>query len=132
MEAAQKYLTAVANDPDERAQGLLVQAEAQVGLKQYDPAQKAIDETLYIQPEGKLNARALILRGKCESAQGKYADAAKSYASVALLYDDDELTPQALRLAAEAYEKAGLPAEAAKAKEDLKTRFPNFTTATVP
>ena len=132
VEAVQKYLTAVANDPDERAQGLLVQAEAQVGLKQYEPAQKAIDETLYIQPEGKLNARALILRGRCESAQGKFADAAKSYASVALLYDDDELTPQALRLAAEAYEKAGKPAEAAKAKEDLKTRFPNFTAAQVP
>ena len=132
LESAQKYLAAVANDPDERAQGLLVQAEAQVGLKQYDPAQKAIDETLYIQPEGRLNARALILRGKCESAQGKYADAAKSYASVALLYDDEEVTPQALRLAAEAYEKAGQPAEAAKAREDLKTRFPNFTTAKVP
>ena len=131
LEAAQKYLTTVTNDPDERAQGLLAQAEAQVGLKQYEPAQKAIDDTLYIQPEGKLNARALILRGKCESAQGKYADAAKSYASVALLYDDDELTPQALRLAAEAYEKAGQAAEATKAKEELKTRFPNFTAAKV-
>ena len=132
LEATQKYLASVANEPDARAQGLLAEAEAQAGLKQYAEAQKNIDETLYIQPEGKLNARALLLRGKMEADQGKYADAAKSYMSVAVLYDDDELTPQALREAAAAFEKAGDPANATKANEELKTRFPNFTTAKVP
>ena len=52
--------------------------------------------------------------------------------SVAVLYDDSEITPQALTLAAEAFEKAGEPAEAAKANEELKSRFPDFKTARVP
>ena len=132
LEATQKYLASVASEPDARAQGLLAEAEAQAGLKQYAEAQKNIDETLYIQPEGKVNARALLLRGQIEGDQGKYADAAKSYMSVAVLYDDEELTPQALRLAAAAFEKAGDPAGAAKANEELKTRFPGFKSAKVP
>ena len=52
--------------------------------------------------------------------------------SVAVLYDDTDITPQALALAAEAFEKAGQPAEAAKASEELKSRFPDFKTAKVP
>ncbi len=132
LEASQKYLAGVSSEPDARAQGLLVEGEAHAGLKHYPEAQKCIDETLYIQPEGKLNARALLLRGKMEAAQGKFADAAKSYMSVAVLYDDEEITPLALRHAAEAFEKAGQPADAAKATDELKTRFPNFTTAKIP
>lgn len=132
LEATQKYLASIQSDPDARAQGLLAQAEAQTGLKQYDVAGKSIDETLYIQPEGKLNARALLLRGKLEAAQGKYADAGKSYMSVAYLFDDDEITPEALRQAAAAFEKAGQPAEAAKASDELKTRFPGFKAAKAP
>ena len=45
------------------------------------------------------------------------------------LYDDNELTPQALRLAAEAFEKAGETGEAVKAQEELKNRFPGFASA---
>ena len=109
-----------------------MQAEAQTGAKQYDAAQKSIDETLFIQPEGKLNARALLLRGKLETAQAKPADAGKTFMSIAVLYDDEELTPQALRLAQEAFEKAGQSTDAAKAADELKTRFPNYTTAKLP
>ena len=49
--------------------------------------------------------------------------------SVSVLYDDNELTPQALRLAAEAFEKAGETGEATKAQEELKHRFPGFAAA---
>ena len=52
--------------------------------------------------------------------------------SVAVLYDDAEVTPQALQLAAEAFTKAGQPDEATKASDELKSRFPDFKTANVP
>ena len=129
LEAAGKYLSAIASEPDARALGLLVQGEAQLGLQQYAEAAKSVEETVYIQPEGKLNARALLLRGKIEAAQGKYADAAKSFMSVSVLYDDNEITPEALRQAAAAFTKAGQPSEAAKANDELKARFPGFTAA---
>ena len=126
LEATRHYLQNTPADPGTRALGLLVQGDAQVGMKRYEDAQKSVDETLQLQQEGTLNAKALLLRGKLESAQGKYEQAAKSYMSVSVLYDDNEVTPQALRLAAEAFEKAGQPGEAAKAQEELKNRFPGF------
>ncbi len=129
LEAVQTYLTNSPAEPSARALGLLVQGEAQVGMKRFADAQKTIDETLQLQQEGTLNAKAILLRGKLESSQGKYEQAAKSYMSVSVLYDDNELTPQALRLAAEAFEKAGQPGEAAKAQEELKNRFPGFVSA---
>lgn len=129
QEAIEHYLQTSARDPSAKALGLLVQGDAQVGRKRFDDAQKTIDEILRLQPEGTLNAKAILLRGKLESAQGQYAQAAKSYMSVSVLYDDNELTPQALRLAAEAFEKAGEPGEAAKAQEELKNRFPGFASA---
>ena len=52
--------------------------------------------------------------------------------SISVLYDDEDVTPQALRSAADAFEKAGQSGEAAKATDELKTRFPNFTTAKAP
>ena len=129
QDATQQYLKISASDPAARSLGLLVQGDAQIGMKRYDDAQKTIDEILQLQPEGTLNAKALLLRGKLEFTQGKYAQAAKSYMSVSVLYDDNELTPQALRAAAEAFEKAGEPGEATKAQEELKNRFPGFASA---
>ena len=51
--------------------------------------------------------------------------------SVAVLYDDSDITPQALQQAAEAFEKAGEHDESAKAADELKSRFPDFKTAIV-
>ncbi len=128
-DATQHYLQVSAADPAARSLGLLVQGDAQIGMRHFEDAQKTIDEILQLQQEGTLNAKALLLRGKLEFTQGRYAQAAKSYMSVSVLYDDNELTPQALRLAAEAFEKAGEPGEAAKAQEELKNRFPGFASA---
>ncbi len=132
LDASGHYLKGVGADPAAQANGLLAQAEAQVGLKQYDETQKSIDEIMQLQPEGMLNAKARMLEGKMNYAQGKYEAAAKSYMSVAVLYDDAEVTPQALQLAAEAFTKAGQADEATKASDELKSRFPDFKTANVP
>jgi hypothetical protein len=45
---------------------------------------------------------------------------------VALLYDDPTITPRALQKAAVAYEKAGKQDEAARATEQLRTKYPEF------
>ncbi len=132
LDASTHYLKGVGTEPAARANGLLAQAEAQTGLKQYDETQKSIDEIMQLQPEGMLNAKARMLEGKMNYAQGKYEVAAKSYMSVAVLYDDTEVTPQALQLAAEAFTKAGQAGEATKASDELKSRFPDFKTANVP
>ena len=108
------------------AQGLLVRGDALIGLQRYDDAQKASDEMLELQPEGTLNAKARLLSGRVALARNKYDDAAKIFMSVSVLYDDPEITPQALTQAAEAFDKAGEAGEAAKANEELKARFPDY------
>lgn len=129
IESSRKYLEGAGSEPAPRAVGLLVQAEAQLGAAKYDDAQKSVEETMRLQPEGALNGKARLLAGRVQFARGEYEAAAKSFMSVAVLYDDPDLTPEALRQAAASFEKAGKPAEAIKASEELKSRFPRFSSA---
>ena len=127
LEATGKYLAGITPEPRERAVGLLVQGEAQVALRRFDDAQKTVDETLQLQPEGSLNAKARLLGGKLLFTQGRYDEAAKAYRSIAVLYDDRDISPVALSRAAEAFDKAGKPDDAKKASDELKTKYPTYT-----
>jgi TolA-binding protein len=125
--AAVNHYLETATDPAERAQGFIVLSGAQLGAKDLDPATKSAEETLTLQPEGRLNAEGRMLIGDIESARGNYENAARSYMSVALLYEDPEVTPRALQHAYEAFQKAGNEPQATKTLSELKTRFPNYT-----
>ncbi len=46
--------------------------------------------------------------------------------SVALLYDDPEITPQALAKASKAYQKAGEVDEAQRASAQLHQKYPDY------
>lgn len=129
LESSRRYLEGVGADPAQRTVGLLTQGDAQLGASKFAEAQKSADEAMGLQPEGALNGKARLLGGRVAFARGDFEAAAKSFMSVAVLYDDNEITPQALRQAAAAFEKAGKPAEAAKATDELKSRFPSFTAA---
>jgi TolA-binding protein len=125
--AAINHYLETATDPAERAQGFIVLSSAQLGTKDLDPATKSAEETLTLQPEGRLNAEGRMLLGDIESARGNYENAARSYMSVAVLYEDPEVTPRALQHAYEAFQKAGNEPQATKTLSELKTRFPNYT-----
>ena len=79
-----------------------------------------------LQPEGRVNAQARLLAGEVEMERQKYEDAGKAFMSIALLYDDPEITPQALAKAAKAYEKAGKPDEAERASAQLHQKYPDY------
>jgi TolA-binding protein len=117
----------LATDPAERAQGFLVLSSVQLGAKDLDSATKSAEQTLSLQPEGRLNAEARMSIGDIEAARGNYENAARSYMSVALLYEDPEVTPRALEHAYEAFQKAGNEPQATKTLSELKSRFPNYT-----
>jgi TolA-binding protein len=127
LEACHHYIDAAPAEPAARAQGLLVQGEAQIGLRHFDDAQKSADDALQLQPEGTLNAKARLLGGKIALERGDYTAAAKSFMSVSVLYDDPDITPRALALAAQAYAKAGQTEDATRATDDLKKRFPAYS-----
>lgn len=128
LENTDAYLK-TARDPVTRADGLLVRAYAMEGLGRYDDATALAEETMLLQPEGQRNADARILLADILAAKGRSEEAARAYMTVALLYEDSEITPRALRRAADAFRKAGLKVEAEKALKNLQARFPEDSTA---
>jgi len=130
LAAAEKYLAAV-QDPAPRARGLLSVAEAKRGLKDYDAATKSAEDALELQPEGRLNAAGRMIVAEIEYSRGEFDSAARAFMTVALLYDDAKVTPRALERAAESYRRSNNDAEADKALDELRRRFPDRSTASV-
>ncbi len=121
----QKYLGSV-HEPISRALGMLDLARAQIGNNDFDAARKSVEETLALQPEGKLSGEARILAGDIEGARGNWDAAARRYAEVSVILDDEEVTPRALEKAVDAYHKAGKEPEAKKILNTLQSRYPEY------
>jgi len=121
----QKFL-ATTTDPAAKAKALIALGEAKIGAHKPDEAQKIAEEIMQLQPEGRVNAQARLLAGDVEMERQQFEDAGKAFMSVALLYDDPEITPQALAKAARAYEKAGKPNEAEEARTQLRQKYPDY------
>ena len=58
-----------------------------------------------LQPEGRVNAQARLLAGDVEMERQQFEEAGKAFMSVAVLYDDPEITPQALGQSVESLSK---------------------------
>ena len=117
----------VAREPYGRARGLQAQAAVSLSEKEFDEAAKLCDESLLLQPEGRLNAEGRLLSGEISFARGDYDGAARAFMTVAVLYDDASITPRALQRAADAYRKANNEPEADKALQELQQRFPDWS-----
>ncbi|CAN5614546.1 hypothetical protein BH18VER1_BH18VER1_15300 [soil metagenome] len=121
----QKYIQG-ASDPAAKVKALLALGSMKIAARKVDDAQKIAEEIMRLQPEGRVNAEARLLAGEVQVERGNFEEAGKAFMGVALLYDDPTITPRALRRAATAYEKAGKQAEAARATEQLRTKYPEF------
>lgn len=121
----ERYLQ-TANDPAAKVKTLLALGATKIATHKADDAQKIADEIMGLQPEGRVNAEARLLAGEVQLERGRFEDAGKAFMSVALLYDDPTITPRALQKAAGAYEKAGKKAEADRATEQLRAKYPEF------
>jgi TolA-binding protein len=115
-----------ATDPAAKVKALLALGATKIAAHKADDAQKIADEIMSLQPEGRVNAEARLLAGDVQLERGRFDDAGRAYMSVALLYDDPTITPRALQKAAAAYEKAGKQAEAQRAAEQLRAKYPEF------
>jgi TolA-binding protein len=125
LDPVNKYLE-VTREPAARAQGLLVLAEAQAGKGDFEAAEKTIADAQLLQPEGRINAESRLLFASLQERRGKFAEAGKAYMTVAVLYDDEDITPRALDAAAKAFDRSSNPSEAARAREELAAKYPNF------
>lgn len=114
------------HEPRTKARAHLLLAEALIGLKEGEAAKAQAEEAQRLQPEGRLNAEARLANGRALIAQNRYDDAARAFMAVALLYDEKDLTPQALVLAEQAYRRAENTPDAERAREELQRRYPDF------
>jgi TolA-binding protein len=105
---------------------MLALGQAKIGAHKPDDAQKIAEEIMALQPEGRVNAQARLLAGEVEMEREQFETAGKAFMSVALLYDDPEITPQALAKAVKAYERAGKPNEAEQARSQLRQKYPDY------
>ena len=116
--------------PKQRAEGLLALTKTQIALKEFDAAQKSVDEVTRLQPEGDLNAEARISAGDIQMARGKSEEAAKLYEAVHLVgIDHQEITPRSLSKAIQAYRAAGNDEKVKKLLNLLQSRYPEYVQA---
>ncbi len=71
-----------------------------------------------------IRARSLMGLGRSALARGSRSEASRLFMSVAILYDDAELVPESLFLAAEAFDALGRSEELTKVVLELSDRYP--------
>jgi TolA-binding protein len=121
--AADKYLAAV-SEPSAQARGNIAKARAEAGLKRFPAARQAVEQALFLQPEGRLNSEARLTSGAIYFEEGDFDSAARAFLSVSVLSDDPALAREGLTRAAESYRQSGNTEEAEKVLKELAERFP--------
>ena len=114
------------HEPKEKAKAHLMLADALIDAGDGESAKTQAEEALRLQPEGRVNAEARLVNGRALFAQSRYDDAARAFMAIALLYDEKDLTPQALVLAEESYRRAQNLPDAERAREELQRRYPDY------
>jgi tetratricopeptide (TPR) repeat protein len=130
-QAADKAIASTQN-PQAQARAHIAKAYAEIALKRPATARQAVDQALFLQPEGKLNAEARLASGEVFFLEQDYESAARAFMAVSILVDDPKVAPKALRRAAEAYRRAFKDAEADKAMKELSERFPGSALSATP
>lgn len=118
-------------DPRWRADALLDIAQAQLGLQQYEAAQKSAQEGLAIKTQGTHTAGLELVLGKISYYHGDFENALTSFEkSAQILVDDPVITPNALLLAARSAEKLKDTSRAAAFRRRLMSQFPKWKAPT--
>jgi len=105
---------------------LLALGRAQLGAQNYDAAKALGNQALLQEPEGPRSAAARMLLGETWFATANYAEAARTFALIAVLFDDPQITPQAMSRAADAFDKAGDSGSAKDWRQKQKDKYPQF------
>lgn len=98
-------------------------------LGENDRAIEAFEQALLGDRDNVTGAQARIGIGDVYSSRGEHAQAARQYAMVAILYDDNELSPKTLFMAAQSFKKAGIKEDAQKLLQELLAKYPDHSLA---
>lgn len=117
----------VVEEPYWKAETLLDQSKAYLGLSKLDEAKTSAEDGLKLRPKGKINAELRLLIGDIAYNGKNYDEAAAAYVVVVeFLVNDKELRPEALYKAYQALTKKGDPEQAKHYQDLLNKEFPNY------
>ncbi|MBE7494103.1 MAG: tetratricopeptide repeat protein [Verrucomicrobiaceae bacterium] len=139
VQAANNYLN-TNPDPASKARALITKGRAQLGKGAFADADATAKEALAFVKDGKLQAELLILEGDIYVAEGdklaaegqqdaaraKWQAAGGKYAVPSQVFEDEEVTPEALHKAAIVLDKQGNTAQAEKLRAQLLQRYPKW------
>jgi tetratricopeptide (TPR) repeat protein len=119
------YLATV-KEPVLRVAGIIEKADAQLGLKDWDGADKSVKEGLALATEGRYNGELKLRAGEAEAGRGRTNKALEIFKSIPLTLDDEEVSPRALNRALELETQLGNAAEVKRLENLLRTKYPEF------
>ncbi|MBK8094559.1 MAG: tetratricopeptide repeat protein [Verrucomicrobiaceae bacterium] len=138
--AAADYFLQSNPDVSSKARALLTKGRAQQGKSAFDDGNKTAEDALSFVKDGKLQAELLILQGDIldahgddlakqqqqEAAREKWKAATGKYAVPSQVFEDENVTPEALHKAARTLDKLGDTDQAQKLRQQLKQRYPKW------
>lgn len=126
LKSINNYLDVV-EEPFWKAETLLDQAEAYLGLEKLGDAKKSAEEGLALRPKGRVNAKLRMILGDIAYNNKDYSAAAACYVVVVQLFvDDKELRPDALFKSYQALRKKGDVKESRHYLDALNREFPGY------
>ena len=125
VESFDSYLATV-KDPVPRVAGTIEKADAQLGLKDWDSAEKTVKDGLVLATEGRYNGELRLRAGEVEVGRGNMKEALKIFESIPVVLEDEEVSPRALDRAREIEIKLGNVAEVKRLENQLRSKYPEY------
>lgn len=124
--AAIKNFLDVVEEPFWKADALLDQAKAHLGMENLAEAKASAEAGLQLRPKGRVNAELRLVLGDIAYNNKDYAAAAGFYVVVVEFAGDKELRPEALFKAYQALQKKGDTEQARHYLDTLNKEFPGY------
>lgn len=125
VDSFNNYLSSV-KDPVPRVAGMIEKTDAQLGLKDWNGAEKTVKEGLNMATEGRYNGELRLRAGDVEAGRGDTKKALQIYETIPVTLDDDQVSPRALDRALAIYTKLGNAAEVKRVENQLRSKYPEF------
>jgi tetratricopeptide (TPR) repeat protein len=119
------YLSAT-KDPVPRVAGMIEKSDAQIGLKDWDGAEKTVKEGLNLATEGRYNGELRLRAGDVEAGRGDMKKALQIFETIPVTLDDEEVSPRALERALGIYNKQGDAGEVKRIENQLRSKYPEY------
>ncbi len=125
VDSFDNYLSSV-KDAVPRVAGMIEKADAQLGLKDWDGAEKTVKEGLNLATEGRYNGELRLRAGDVEAGRGDTKKALQIYETIPVTLDDESVSPRALERALTLHTKLGNAADAKRVENQLHSKYPEY------